>query len=195
MTRSTRRWLLLPLLAAVIAILPATALADNQRGDHNNNRFGPFAGASGDSGTCGPDWANDTFQRVFMVKGAGTGTWSVREAFLNGDFTTIGTASPGACQGAKPHGVLVAPGITGEFGGFLAGTVTGGTYNPNGCDTVPTTCNTTAGFIAAVFGPAAAYNVTTFSFRYNAEGENLVFDHWVNASANLGGNRGDIATS
>ena len=195
MTSSTRRWLLLPLLAAAIAILPATALADNERGDQNSNRFGPFAGASGDSGTCGPDWANDTYQRQFTVTSAGAGAWSVREAFLNGDFVTFGPTSPGACEGTQAHGQLVAPGIKGEFGGFLSGTVTGGTYNLNGCDTEPTRCNTTAGFIAAVFGPTAVYDVTTFRFHYSAMGEDLLFHHWVNASADLGGNRGDIATS
>ena len=195
MTSSSRRWVLLPLLAAAIAILPATALADNEGGDHQSNRFGPFAGASGDSGTCGPDWANDTYQRQFTVKSAGAGTWSVKEAFLDGDFVTIGPSSPGACEGTQAHGLLVTPGIKGEFGGFLSGAVIGGTYNSNGCDTEPTTCNTTAGFIAAVFGPAAVYNVTTFSFHYTAKGEDLLFHHWVNASADLGGNRGDIATS
>jgi hypothetical protein len=193
LTSSTRRCLLLPLLAALIALLPATALADNEHG--NSNRFGPFKGASGDSGTCGPDWANDTYQREFAVKEATAGTWTVKESFLDGEFVTTGPASPGACEGTQPHGLLVAAGIEGEFGGFLSGTVSGGTFNPEGCDTTPTSCNTTAGFIAAVFGPTAVYNISSFSFHYTAHGEDLAFRHWVNASADLGGNRGDIATS
>ena len=58
-----------------------------------------------------------------------------------------------------------------------------------------------AGFIAHVFGPGAAYTCSTgvgacsFFFTYQANGQGLKFHHWINASSDLGGNRGDIATS
>jgi hypothetical protein len=78
----------------------------------------------------------------------------------------------------------VAPGIKGRFAGFLSGTVTAGTLNQNSCD-APAACNTTSGFIAAVFGPSAQYSCLTgvgncsFFFAYRANGQKLLFHHWI----------------
>ena len=198
------------MVAAAIALIPTAALADEGRGGGQKNHFGPYSGASTDSGTCGNDWANDTFKRDFFVQPAGAGSWRVTEAFTDGRFVTMSTpnpsdptnlgASPGACQTSTPHGRSILAGKTGNFGGFLSGTVTGGTYNPNGCN-VPGACSTTTGFIAAVFGPTATYSCQTgpgacsFYFSYSASDQGLIYRHWVNASDDLGGNRGDIATS
>jgi len=68
--------------------------------------------------------------------------------------------------------------------------VSNGTYNPNATCTVAT-CGTTAGFIATVFGPTATSTIPTFAFHYSAgkDGE------WKNASADRGGNHGDISTA
>ena len=185
---------------------------DNNDGDNNdendNNKdkdrhqcnFGPFASASTDSGTCGvTDWAQDTFNRSFTVTQNSDGTFAVREDFTKGRFTTIAGASPGACEGSStPHGTLVAAGKKGNFHGYLAGTTTG-IFNKHGCDSGG--CDSTAGFIAHVFGPGAAYTCSTgvgacsFFFTYQANGQGLKFHHWINASTDLGGNRGDIATS
>lgn len=174
---------------------------DNNKGKgHNQCNFGPFPSASTDSGTCGPDWAQDTFNRSFTVTQNPDGTFVVREAFTKGRFTTIGSASPGACEGSStPHGTLVAAGVKGNFHGYLAGTVTGGILNKDGCASGG--CDSTAGFIAHVFGPDATYTCSTgvgacsFFFTYQASGQGLKFHHWINASTDLGGNRGDIATS
>ena len=46
---------------------------------------------------------------------------------------------------------------------------------------------TTAGFIAAVYG-TATYEIPTYLFHYNANNNG----DWKNASADRGGDRGDI---
>src|SRR5260370_15096572 len=53
--------------------------------------FGPISSGSPDSGTCGLDWDNDTYMRVFD---AGTtpnadGTYNVTENFIAGRFVTV----------------------------------------------------------------------------------------------------------
>src|ERR1700724_3561500 len=193
-----KRLLVVSVVAAALALIPMAAAADEGQGDSQD--FGPFASASGDSGTCGPDWAADTFNRSFTVQRNSDGSFLVRESFSDGKFVTTGPASPGACQKGSGHGSVVAPGIKGRFAGFLSGTVTGGTLNQNGCD-APAACDTTAGFIAAVFGPSAQYRCLSgvgncsFFFAYRANGHELRFNRWINASPDLGGNRGDIATA
>ena len=186
-----KRLLVVALVASAIALLPTTAAASE---GSNGKFFGPYSSGSGDSGTCGPDWANDTYKREFFVQQS-SGTWHVTEAFLDGHFVTLLGASPGACETNNPHGLLIAADKKGNFGGFETGTVSGGTYNPSGCNAPADCSSTTTAFIHAVFGPAAVYNVTTFYFDYRARDQGLVYRHWVNASNDLGGNRGDIATS
>jgi hypothetical protein len=192
-----KRLLMVSMAAVALALLPMAAAADEGEG---NQHFGPFAGASGDSGTCGPDWALDTFSRNFFVHQNADGTFRVVEVF-NGKFVTTGPLSPGKCEKGSNHGTAVLPDITGHFAGFLNGTITGTTaYNPNGCDT-PGACDTTSGFVLAVFGPGAQYGCVSgpgscsFFFGYTARDPRLIFRHWINASPDLGGNRGDIATA
>jgi hypothetical protein len=192
-----KRLLMVSMAALALALVPVAAAADEGGGDQH---FGPFASASGDSGTCGPDWAMDTFNRSFAVHRNADGSFRVVEVFSNGRFVTIGFVSPGKCEAGSNHGSAVLPGINGQFGGFLDGTVTGATiYNPQGCD-VPGACNTTAGFVATVFGPTAQYSCQSgvgrcsFWFGYHASDQGLKYHVWINASPDLGGNRGDIAT-
>ena len=210
----------LTLLTAIFALLllsvPQIALADDDergdqgdRGDHGDRRdamrFGPYASSSPDSGTCGNDWANDTFKRVFTARKDSSGVWQLREDFKDGKFVTVAGASPGACQTSGAHGTLVTAGITGEFKGWLAGSVTGGTFNPAGGCPAPCTGDQ---FVLIHFGAAATWNVAPFKFTYHADGngddegdgehsdggQHLLFRHWQNASDDQGGNRGDIAT-
>ena len=88
--------------------------------------------------------------------------------------------------------------MKGKFHGYLAGAVMGGTFNANGCDSGG--CDTTSGFVSHVFGPTATYSCVSgpgacsFFFTYRASDQGLIFHHWINASADLGGNQGDIAT-
>ena len=194
-----KRLLVVSVVAAALALIPMAAAADEGQGDSQD--YGPFAGASPDSGTCGPDWAADTFTRNFSVHRNADGTFRLVENFSDGEFVTTGPQSPGACQGGSNHGSTVLSGITGRFGGFLNGTITGTTaYNQNGCDT-PGACNTTSGFVLAVFGPGAEYGCVSgpgscsFFFGYSSRDPRLIYRHWINASPDLGGNRGDIATA
>jgi hypothetical protein len=144
---------------------------------------------STDSGTCGNNWANDTFTRQFDVDQSG-GTPYLTEFYKAGHFVTIAGQSPGGCQAGTDHGQLIEGGVGGSFHGFLAGTVTGGTYNPHA--TCPDPCNGTT-FVAAFFGTEATWNITTdWSFSYEAHGGGLLFRRWTNAGS---GNVGDIATS
>jgi hypothetical protein len=144
---------------------------------------------SPDSGTCGNNWANDTFNREFDVSQSG-GSFVLTEFFKDGHFVTVAGFSPGDCQAGSDHGQLIADGVRGSFHGFLSGTVTGGTYNPGA--TCPDPCNWTT-FVVAFFGPDATWNITTdWSFTYEAQGDGLAFRRWVNAGS---GNSGDIATS
>jgi hypothetical protein len=192
-----KRLLIVLLAASALALVPVAAAADEGEGDQH---FGPFAGSSPDSGTCGPDWAADTFTRNFVVHQNEDGTFRLVEFFGHGTFVTSGPQSPGACEAGPKHGSTLLPGIEGRFGGFLNGAITGTTaYNPHGCD-VTGACNTTKGFVAAVFGPAAEFGCVSgpgscsFFFAYFASDQRLIFHHWINASTDLGGNRGDIAT-
>ena len=167
------------------------------------NTKGPYNGASPDSGTCGNNWANDTFKRKFTTTNNGDGTYALREDFIAGKFVTIAGSSPNACNvlpGPAGNGHVVTAGINGEFNGFLSGTVSGGTYNPAGsCANDP--CTTT-GYVAGFFGPTATYTCLTgigacsFDFDYHANGAGkLLYSRWQNASPDQGGNQGDIATS
>jgi hypothetical protein len=159
--------------------------------------FGPYASGSPDSGTCGNDWAQDTFDRHFTVKPNGDGTNSVVEQFKDGSFTTVAGPSPGGCDTTYTnHGTTVDAGKTGSMHGYeIISNV--GTQTNDGpfCDAVGMTnanC-TTATFIATHFAPSA-YTVTTFFFHYAAGAQGLLYHEWKNASDDRGGNGGDIAT-
>ena len=193
-----KRLLIVSMAAVALALVPMAAAADEGGGGQH---FGPFAGASTDSGTCGPDWAADTFTRNFFVQPNADGSFRVVETFSNGKFVTTGPQSPGACETGSNHGSTVIPGVRGQFGGFLNGKVSSATtYNRHGCD-APGACNTTSGFVAAVFGPPATYpcidgpaDQCSFFFGYHAADQGLKYHVWINASPDLVGNRGDIAT-
>ena len=160
------------------------------------HQFGLFDSASPDSGTCGNDWANDTFKRHFdaVTTPNSDGTYTVVESFISGRFVTTAGPSPDVCDLTGTAGSTIGAGVTGSFGGSFTVLVSGGTYNPNATCT-QATCNTTAGFVAAVYGATATSNVTTFGLTYHANGPGLIQREWTNASADLGGNSGDIRSS
>ena len=187
-----RLTLVLTILAMLALTVPIAADDGEQNGEHGDGRgFGPYASGSADSGTCGNDWANDTFKRFFTAKRNADGSYTLREEFRNGKFVTVAGASPGACETSGTHGTTIRAGVRGEFSGFLAGRVTGGTFDPaGGC---PDPCSGSK-FLSIHFGATATWDVSTYRFRYNADDEDgLHFTHWQNASADQGGNRGDIA--
>lgn len=150
-------------------------------------QYGPFASTSPDSGTCGNDWATDTFDRSYKVdtRPDADGAYTVVEQFKNGTFVTYAGASPGGCE-TNPGGTVGA-GVTGKMHGSFTILVSNGVYNPDAaCNEV--TCGTTAGFVSTVFGLAANFDVPTYIFQYSA-GNN---GEWKNASEDRGGNHGDI---
>jgi hypothetical protein len=198
-----RKLLLSALLGAAFACA-AVGSASNGGTTH----FGPFPSTSPDNGSCGNPWAEDTFDRSFAVQDNGDGTFDVRVSYKRGSFVTIGGVSPGACSNTDtPHGSTVVAGIEGTFSGYLRGTVTSSTFNPDGCS-VPATCSTNTGFLTAVFGPAGpatftcfqGYEGCTFNFNYAAGDQGLRYHHWQDSSGS-GPNqppeifRGDIANA
>lgn len=175
-------------MALWVAAVPASAA----------QHYGPFASGSPDSSTCGNNWANDTFDRHFTVDGSGS-SLTVVEDFKNGTFTTMAGPSPGGCD-TNPGG-MVAPGITGTLHGYFVIPLAGETQvstDPSCVAGSPNADCTTAGFINSHFAPACYPDtcpVTTFLFHYAAGGQGLVMNEWKNASADRGGNQGDIASS
>src|SRR6267143_506204 len=77
--------------------------------DPTTMHFGPYPSTTGDSGSCGFDWATDNVNRFFMIRqlAAPPDTYSVTEKFKSGTFGTPGPPpfgpdplrhSPGACD-------------------------------------------------------------------------------------------------
>jgi hypothetical protein len=179
------------LFVALALTVVSTAAAEDGHGQRNSTTFGPYSSGSPDSGTCGPDWATDTFQRVFTVSRQNAdGTYTVREDFRDGSFVTLPGVSPGSCE--TNLGGTVLAGVKGWMGGFEFITVTGGTLDRNA--TCPTAC-TTASFIAAAFGPTATTTVGSYFFAYLSLARGLCAHVWRNASADFGGDAGDIANT
>lgn len=174
------------LVLLVLAALPASAA----------QHFGPFASGSPDSGTCGNNWANDTYDRHFSV-GMQGGVLTVVEDFKDGAFTTVAGPSPGGCD-TNPGGT-VAAGVAGSFQGYFVIPMPGETqisFDPSCVAGAPSAPCTTAGFINSHFAPACypdVCQVTTFAFHYSAGAQGLSSHEWKNASADRGGNSGDIA--
>ncbi|HEX2646580.1 MAG TPA: hypothetical protein VHO95_05090 [Candidatus Dormibacteraeota bacterium] len=199
----TKRLAVLGALIAASAIGAAPAYADTA-----TQQYGPFASGSTDSGTCGNDWANDTFNRHFTVLENPDGTFTVVEEFKDGTFTTPASDSPavnfspGACQGSASPAGVVAKGVTGTLEGYFIIPVPAGfkqTSADSNCNAAAHTnagC-TTSTFINTHFSCTylVTCQVTTFLFHYAAGGQGLLSHEWKNASADRGGNSGDIRSS
>jgi len=169
---------------------------------NGTEHYGPYTTPDQDSGCNINPWNNETFDRHFTVKSNHDGTYTVVEQFKNGDFETIGTQSPGEqCpENNDPTGVAtVDGGITGSMHGyFIISNVGTQTSHSPYCDATFSTnagCNTTT-FINTHFTPCypAGCTVGTFFFHYAAGDQGLIEHEWTNASADRGGNRGDIAS-
>ncbi len=186
-----KRWLSLAISILALALAPATVTAGQ-----DSAHFGPINSKSTDSSTCGGDWANDTLKRVFDVPtmASADGSYSGTESFIAGQFVTIAGSSPGACESGPNNGGMIETGVTGSFSGSFQLVVRNGTFNSNA--TCESGCNTTAGFVATVYGTAATYTTgPSFTFTYHANEPGLVQRDWQNASADEGGNVGDIRSS
>src|SRR3954451_21348989 len=108
------------------------------KGHGKPNRF-TYTVTTTDNGSCGTPWATDTVQRTFEVKKNRDGSYRLLRRD-RGTFVTTRPASPGACETKGPHGTVVHAGAKGRLHGYLVGTVTGGTFNPNA------TCTADCGF-------------------------------------------------
>jgi hypothetical protein len=187
---------LIALSALVLAALSLAAVAAADPGDHGKGKKGPhsrftFTFVTTDNGSCGTAWANDTVQRTFIVKDNGDGTFRLTRRD-RGMFTTIGGPSPGSCEKTGHHGKTVRAGVTGKLVGFLRGTVTGGTFNPNATCT-GATCGATDTFVATFFGTGAQFSCFTnstdcaFNFNYTAaHNQKLLFRHWQDKGKGAG---------
>jgi hypothetical protein len=167
----------------------------------STQHYGPYASSSGDSGTCGPDWATDRFDRHFTVFQNNDGSFLVVEQFKDGSFVTTAGSSPGACDPNNTPGT-VNGGITGSMHGYFVVPLPSGTMqisHDSSCVAGnPTAPCTTTGFINSHFNPGCyptTCGVTTFFFHYAAGGQGLIVNEWKNASADRGGNHGDIRSA
>jgi hypothetical protein len=170
-------------------------------GTHATQHYGPYEADSADSGTCGNDWATDTFDRHFTVRPNGDGTFAVVEQFKNGSFVTTEGLSPGSCDfsDGSPPGTIEGDKTGSMHGYFIISGVVGQTSPSPYCDAVSmnnTDCTTTK-FINTHFTACypATCPVTTFFFHFSAGDQGLVEGEWKNASADRGGNHGDIRST
>ncbi|GAC1445937.1 MAG: hypothetical protein NVSMB52_08970 [Chloroflexota bacterium] len=196
-------------LVRIVAVLAASALSlgairsNVHASDGRTQHYGPYQSTSPDGGTCGQYWATDTFDRAFKVTDNGNGTFDVREEAKHGTFVKNAGASPGACETDSHHGSTIRAGVEGKFQGYLEGTVTSSTYNPDGCSAVGANCATLQGFLGATFGPSGPATYTCnlgyancrFSFEYAAGGQGLLYHSWKDSGTNgvTEDFRGDIA--
>ena len=147
-------------------------------------------------------WATLTEERTYVVHANGDGTFRLRRVD-KGTFTTTDGVSPGNCTANKSkHGQHIRAGVTGRFGGYLEGTIIGGTFNKNAkCIAA---CFT-GDFISTFFSAGAAFTCDgatnspdcKFNFEYSSPNKSLIFHHWQDKGTNGVTEQfvGDIATS
>jgi len=146
-------------------------------------------------GSCsGGTWADDTITRTVKVHKNRDGSYRIRESDHGSFVTNAGgvLASPGNCAAnTSSHGHTVLLGVTGTFKGYITGTVTGGTFNPNAtCSASP--CHQ-SDFIKAFFGSTATFSCLSnspkckFKYGYHAkEDQNLLFRYWLDKGTGAG---------
>jgi hypothetical protein len=208
-----KRLAILALVAISALAIAAASLADPGNGKDKGKDKGKadkgklsMTVVTSDHGTCAQNvWATDTLNRSYSVKKNHDGSYRVTRKD-KGSFVTTGPASPGACESGSKHGHVVTAGYTGKVHGYLTGTVTGGTFNPNG------TCTAECGagdFIAAYFTAGSQFTCNNgyagckFDYEYTAQKHNtqqaapLAFHHWEDKGVDGATEvfKGDIATA
>jgi hypothetical protein len=181
----------------------------------STQHYGPYASGSPDSGTCGNNWADDTFDRHFTVfQNRDDGSFLVVEQFKDGSFVTpsatpappLGVppnSSPGGCQNSATTQGTVKDGVTGSMHGYFVIPLPAGstqTSTSSACFVSPQTECTTYNFLNSHFTGCSSYpngpcTVTTFFDHYTATGQGLIINEWKNASSDRGGNHGDIRSA
>ena len=201
-----KRWLISSVLG--IAALALASIAAATPGHGHGEFHKTFTVTTADHGCAFRVWATDHIRRTFTVRKNRDGSYTVTR-HDRGTFTTVGPLSPSAdpCPGVKRqgrHGTTLLPGAVGNMHGFITGTVTGGTFNPNG--TCAADCSNAA-FIAGFFTAGSQFTCNNgyagcrFEFEYNAERhhhhQHLRYHHWIDRGLNGVDETfvGDIATS
>jgi hypothetical protein len=197
-------WITTGLLAASFASA-ATGLASSghDQGNPHNGKFGPYRVVANDPGSCGNAWAVAREKRVYQIKRNADGSFRLSR-LDHGTFRTRAGRSPGACETRSPHGSRVPARKTGQFRGYLIGTISGGTFDPNAACTAD--CGFTDVFIATHFGANATFSCfedstdCTFGYQYHALRQHLKYHHWYDNGTGAGSLlnekfRGDIAAS
>ena len=208
-----RRFVIPFVLLVGVQTLAASGLADpGDKGKgkaQGKNKFS-FALTTTDRRCDGTEpWANLTETRTYQLHKNSDGTYRLRRVD-KGTFTTVEGKSPGNCAANKSkHGQLIRAGVTGRFGGYLEGTITGGTFNKKAtCIAACFTSNFISTFFTAgaVFTCDGATNSTDCKFNYNytapSSGGNgkLLVRHWQDRGKGSGTTlnehfHGDIASS
>ncbi len=183
----------IPVLFAGALALAAFAFASaGHVNKHKPNAKGgklTFMVTTTDHGCSFRSWATDTLKRTYKVRLRKNGSYTVRRED-KGRFVTLAGLSPSAdpCPGVVrrgKHGTTVLAGMSGKLHGYLQGTVTGGTFNPNGSCTA--TCSADD-FIAGFFTSGASFTCSQgyagcrFNFSYTAQRhqkQGLLYHHWV----------------
>jgi hypothetical protein len=185
-----KRWLIFPVL-----IVGALSLAAIGFANPGKNKPGPKGGkfvfhvVTTDHGCNFRPWATDTLRRVYKVRLREDGTYTLRRED-NGRFVTLAGPSPSAdpCPGVirrGKHGTTLLAGMKGKLHGYLQGTVSGGTFIPNGTCTAECTASD---FVAGFFTPGSTFTCSQgyagcrFNFAYTAQRhkrQGLKFHHWV----------------
>jgi hypothetical protein len=202
-----RRVLMIVPSVAFVVVFAGTALANVKTGD----TYGPASMSGTDNGSCGNAWANDVWNRTFIVNPtptvvSGHFTYAVTRWDRNGTFHTIAGTSPGACDNGADNGNTVTAGIRGHFHGYVNYTVTcPGTntdcYDPSGGTQFITACSsdqscTTDGFVTAAF-PGATYESGSFKYVDTSRNTSLCASKWVDQGVDGTSETftGDIATT
>ena len=209
-----RRMIILFVLLVGVLTLAASGFADpGGKGKGKGHKASTDGGklqfnvVTEDHGCSYRVWATDRVHRKYKVRKNQNGSYTIRRED-KGNFTTTGTISPSAdpCPAVTrkgKHGTTLRAGITGKMHGYITGTATGGTFNPNGSCVDPCT---NAQFIAGFFSAGTTYTCVAgyagcrFNFEYTAQRQGkqqLKYHHWVDRGLD-GVNEifiGDIAIS
>jgi hypothetical protein len=191
-----RRWLILPVLLIAALALSAAGFSKAPKPSKPSPKNGKATSVTvvrTDNGSCDNAWATDTVKSDFKVKRNDDGSFRFTRRD-HGTFVTMAGKSPGACNKGSDNGHTIRAGVTGKVHGYIVGTVTGGTFNPNGCAANPAACSTRSGTVDALFGPGASANYSCnqdskdckFDYEYSAPAQNLGQHHWSDKGKGAG---------